>query len=167
LRASPRIPHSIFLTRPILPLSNRTLIPYPNLTLARNKDFHRRGAEGAEKVSSLFGGEPAAANARRGERLPNKNPLSRQNTHSLQFRTPWRYLKINSQRVSIYDPIAVSRLDQIGYQRSRPPPRPPLKPPPDRPPERGLFSCASFTLMILPSRLAPSILEIADLASSF
>jgi len=55
----------------------------------------------------------------------------------------------------------------IGYQRSRPPPRPPPKPPPDRPPERGLFSCASLTLMVLPSRLAPSILEIAELASSF
>ena len=60
---------------------------------------------------------------------------------------------------------------ETGYQRSRPPPprpppRPPPKPPPDRPPERGLFSCASFTLMVLPSRLVPSILEIADLASS-
>ena len=72
--------------------------------LSRIKIF-TAGAEGAEKVSSLFGGEPAAASAKRGERPPNKNPLPRQNTHSLQFRRPWRYLKIDSQRVNIYDPI--------------------------------------------------------------
>ncbi len=49
----------------------------------------------------------------------------------------------------------------------RPPPRPPPpKPPPDRPPPRGLFSWASLTLMVLPSRLVPSILDIAVFASS-